>query len=1035
MGKGSNTTSSSSTTVTRPDAQAGALYRNVLDRAQNVASTPYQAYSGPLTAFGNSQQNLGVAGVNANANYASPFIGDAASMARTAASPISASDISNYMNPYTQNVVDATTAQMMRDFGQQNAQLQGNQISQGALGGNATGVAKAILAGQQGRQLASTTAGLYSQGYQQAVDAAQKQQQAGLAGANAIANYGISGQNAALQGANAQWGIGTQQQGISQADYDRMYQQYQQAQAFPYQQTQWLGGIATGVGSNLGGTSTTNGTTTGPAPNSTGQWIGAGLTAASLLSDRRAKTDIEKIGQTNDGQNLYRYRYHGSPDWHIGPMAQEVDPEHRARGGDGLLYVDLKGATDDAVERASGGAVEAPYSSGVAGLGWIPQTGIHAGAGAPSAPGLMSPKDPGSSGTNPEAMAKGIVGAGKALGGLDWSGGWNAGLGNLSGDAWGGGSFFGGDAYGGSSAAPLSEYGLSADDYGPGFAAGGGVMGNPMFVDPNEVNDIDLGLTDPNEVNDLDRAAPDILDPSEVNDIDRAAPPSFGDRFGGDDPSKMETMSPDDIPASVIDRTPGLVNPGAPVRVDGLSYRNNPDAPGPGVGRSIVPAQPPDEEAATVPAPGAAGRTSGPARPPVMAFEDSDHYRRIPDAAPVAPQRRGFGLGLLPDNAATGLMAAGLGMMASRSPFLGNVVGEGGLAGLGTYARAEQSDREAAMEAQKLAREARQTAYKNWSDERKQSETERHNLASEGKEFKPTWGVVDEDPITGRKIYGWIDPNNKTTSRPAAPVGDRATIPAAAVGDDYAKELEQRNPEMARTAKGVAEYRINPATLSQRGGMREKVIEHALRINPEYDQTQFTAKNGARRVFASGPEGRTVRSLNVSIDHLSTLEEAAKALNNGNIPVLNKIVNTIREKTGSPVTTNFDSIKQVVSAEIAKAVVGGQTALHDREDMAQRARNSQSPAQLMGIFGEFKKLMAGQMKGLRRQYESQTKLKDFDSMLEPETQRVLEEVTSAHGGGDRATGAVPPAAEREVGKTYPTPKGDLRWTGSGWAQP
>jgi hypothetical protein len=38
----------------------------------------------------------------------------------------------------------------------QHAQLTGNQISQGALGGNATGVARGILAGQQARTLAST---------------------------------------------------------------------------------------------------------------------------------------------------------------------------------------------------------------------------------------------------------------------------------------------------------------------------------------------------------------------------------------------------------------------------------------------------------------------------------------------------------------------------------------------------------------------------------------------------------------------------------------------------------------------------------------------------------------------------------------------------------------------------------------------------------------------------------------------------------------------------------------------------------------
>lgn len=42
------------------------------------------------------------------------------------------------------------------------------------------------------------------------------------------------------------------------------------------------------------------------------------------LSDERAKEDIEKIGETDAGTNLYRYRYKGSPMMQIGVMAQEV---------------------------------------------------------------------------------------------------------------------------------------------------------------------------------------------------------------------------------------------------------------------------------------------------------------------------------------------------------------------------------------------------------------------------------------------------------------------------------------------------------------------------------------------------------------------------------------------------------------------------------------------------------------------------------------------------------------------------------------
>ncbi|WP_315731673.1 MULTISPECIES: tail fiber domain-containing protein [unclassified Bradyrhizobium] len=70
-----------------------------------------------------------------------------------------------------------------------------------------------------------------------------------------------------------------------------------------------------------------------------------------LLSDRRAKEDIEQVGTLFDGTPVYRYRYIGLPTVHIGLMADDVEkdkPEAVMEIG-GLKRVDYKIATDQAV--------------------------------------------------------------------------------------------------------------------------------------------------------------------------------------------------------------------------------------------------------------------------------------------------------------------------------------------------------------------------------------------------------------------------------------------------------------------------------------------------------------------------------------------------------------------------------------------------------------------------------------------------------------------------------------------------------------
>lgn len=65
--------------------------------------------------------------------------------------------------------------------------------------------------------------------------------------------------------------------------------------------------------------------------------------SAIMYSDRRLKTDIKKVGKTDDDQNIYSYRYKGGKTLHLGLMAQEVQkkkPEAVLTDPSGFKMVD-----------------------------------------------------------------------------------------------------------------------------------------------------------------------------------------------------------------------------------------------------------------------------------------------------------------------------------------------------------------------------------------------------------------------------------------------------------------------------------------------------------------------------------------------------------------------------------------------------------------------------------------------------------------------------------------------------------------------
>ena len=347
---GSSTTTQNQSSTYTADPRTQAAVGSVLNYVPSIAGTQYNTGMDQNVQGMNSQQLASIQGLGglAQNNPASGYINQANQYSQQAADPNSVIAMQQqFYNPMSQQIL----SQLGNVFGQQDAQLLGNQAATGAIGGSRSAVANSTLANQQGLAAGQTLAGLQ----QQALNAAQTQQgqiagqayQQGNLGQEALGTQ-LTGLNAGLQGGNQ-----LQQQGqnvLNAAQTNAV-----QSTLFPQQEAAAAANIA-GIGSLLGGTSSGQSQTTTPV-NYLGMILGAvgAGTGAYLKSDERVKTDIAPIGTTYDGQHIYKFRYDGDPTTRIGLMAQEVQKKHPdavRTDGQGIKEVNYDAATKDAAREA-----------------------------------------------------------------------------------------------------------------------------------------------------------------------------------------------------------------------------------------------------------------------------------------------------------------------------------------------------------------------------------------------------------------------------------------------------------------------------------------------------------------------------------------------------------------------------------------------------------------------------------------------------------------------------------------------------------
>jgi len=328
-----------STTVVQAPQQSTTTYdipayfkeiqERTLRRAETESQLPFQAYQGQRIAqLTPTEQQAGDV-------YSQQILPQAGQLSAIGAQTFTPQMAQQYMNPYENQVVQSALGDVERAYQGQQRALSTQAIQTGAFGGGREGVQRGVLGGEYLRQVGDVSGRLRQAGFESGAQRFAADRAAQLGSSQA--------QLAALAGASSGLAqFGAQERGIEQAGLTEAFRDFVEQQGFEQNQINQVIGALAGAPIRSYGEERTGFTSTpmqGPSP--FGQITGALGAIGSIyaMSDIALKNNINYIGKSPSGINIYTFTYKGDDKVYQGVMAHEV-PHASSFNDDGYLMVD-----------------------------------------------------------------------------------------------------------------------------------------------------------------------------------------------------------------------------------------------------------------------------------------------------------------------------------------------------------------------------------------------------------------------------------------------------------------------------------------------------------------------------------------------------------------------------------------------------------------------------------------------------------------------------------------------------------------------
>jgi len=299
------------------------IQERTLRKAEDVFTEPYAGYQGqriaPLSGGEQAAANV----------FSTQILPQAGQLAQIGAQTYDTATMQQYMNPYTNAVIQSTLSDLGEAYGQQQRGMATQAIGAGAFGGSREGVERALGRERYLDQVADVSSRLRQAGFESGAQRFAQDRASQLQAAQS--------QLSGLAGAAAGLGqYGATERGIEQAGLAEAYRDFIEEREYPAGQIRQMVGALAGAPIRTYGEERSGfiGTPVG-APSIAGQIAGLG----QAFSDQRLKENISLQGQSKSGINIYNFNYKGDDKLYQGVMAHEV-PQASFSHGTGYLMVD-----------------------------------------------------------------------------------------------------------------------------------------------------------------------------------------------------------------------------------------------------------------------------------------------------------------------------------------------------------------------------------------------------------------------------------------------------------------------------------------------------------------------------------------------------------------------------------------------------------------------------------------------------------------------------------------------------------------------